>query len=173
MIRERIDFLWYSAVLLWFAQFSSNAVVTPVSLQWRHNERDGVSNHWRLDCLLSRLFSCGSKKTSKLRVTGSLAFVRGIHRSPDDSPHKGLSARWATELLWQPPEEYICEIVEMFCVWNVSYCILLEIKLLLRASNLENVPFDDAIMIALPRGWAIGCLLWIQSLIYACGIVLY
>ena len=42
-----------------------------------------------------------------------------------------LSARWATELLWQPPEEYICEIVEMLCVWNVSYCILLEIKLLL------------------------------------------
>ena len=26
------------------------------SLQWRHNERDVVSNHWRLDCLLSRLF---------------------------------------------------------------------------------------------------------------------
>ena len=42
-----------------------------------------------------------------------------------------LSARWATELLWQPPEEYICEIVEMLCVRNVSYCLLLEIKLLL------------------------------------------
>ena len=37
----------------------------------------------------------------------------------------------ATKLLWQPPEEYICEIVEMLCVWNVLYCILLEIKLLL------------------------------------------
>ena len=22
-----------------------------MSLQWRHNERDGISNHWRLDCL--------------------------------------------------------------------------------------------------------------------------
>ena len=42
-----------------------------------------------------------------------------------------LSARWSTELLWQPPEEYICEIVEMLCVWNVLYCILLEIKLIL------------------------------------------
>ena len=41
--------------------------------------------------------------------------------------------RWATELLWQPPEEYICGITEMLCVWNVSYCILLEIKLLLRS----------------------------------------
>ena len=34
-----------------------------VSLQRRHNERDGVSNHRRLDCLLK------SKKTSKLRIT--------------------------------------------------------------------------------------------------------
>ena len=38
--------------------------------QWRHNERDGVSNHRRLDRLLSRLFRCRSKNTSKLRVTG-------------------------------------------------------------------------------------------------------
>ena len=34
------------------------------SIQWRHNERDGVSNHRRLDCLLIRLFS----RTPKLRV---------------------------------------------------------------------------------------------------------
>ena len=26
------------------------------TLQWRHNERDGVSNHRHLDCLLNRLF---------------------------------------------------------------------------------------------------------------------
>ena len=41
-----------------------------VTLQWRHNGRDGVSNHPRLDCLLNRLFSRRSKKTSKLRVIG-------------------------------------------------------------------------------------------------------
>ena len=40
------------------------------TLQWSHNERDGVSNHRRLDCLLNRLFSRRSKTTSKLRVTG-------------------------------------------------------------------------------------------------------
>ena len=40
------------------------------SLLWCHNEREGVSNHWRLDCLLNRLFRCRSKKTSKLHVTG-------------------------------------------------------------------------------------------------------
>ena len=40
------------------------------SLQWRHNERDGVSNHRCLDCLLNRLFRRRSKKTSELRVIG-------------------------------------------------------------------------------------------------------
>ena len=40
------------------------------TLQWRHNERNGVSNHRRLDCLFNRLFRRRSKKTSKLRVTG-------------------------------------------------------------------------------------------------------
>ena len=39
------------------------------TLQWRHNERNGISNHRRLDCLLNRLFRRRSKKTSKLRVT--------------------------------------------------------------------------------------------------------
>ena len=41
----------------------------PITLQWCHNERDGVSNQRRLDGLLNRLFRRKSKKTSKLRVT--------------------------------------------------------------------------------------------------------
>ena len=44
-----------------------------ITLQWRHNGRDGVSNHQPHDCLLNRLFGCRSKKTSKLRVTGLCA----------------------------------------------------------------------------------------------------
>ena len=40
------------------------------SLQWRHNGRDGVSNHRRLLCLLNFWFRRISQKTSKLRVTG-------------------------------------------------------------------------------------------------------
>ena len=58
----------------------------PIPLEWRHNGRDGVSNHQHLDCLLNRLFRHRSKKTS-------LAFVRGIHRSPVISPHKGPGTR--------------------------------------------------------------------------------
>ena len=41
-----------------------------LSLQWRHNGPDGVSNHQPHDCLLKRLFRRRSKKTPKLRVTG-------------------------------------------------------------------------------------------------------
>ena len=41
------------------------------ALQWRHNGRDGISNHQYHDCLLNYLFR--SKKISKLRVTGLCA----------------------------------------------------------------------------------------------------
>ena len=41
-----------------------------LSLQWRHNERDSVSNHQPHHCLLNCLFRRRSKKTSKPRVTG-------------------------------------------------------------------------------------------------------
>ena len=40
---------------------------------WRHNGRNGVSNHQPHDCLHKRLFRRRSKKTSRLRVTGLCA----------------------------------------------------------------------------------------------------
>ena len=43
---------------------------TLTALHWRHNERDGVSNHQPHDCLLNCLFRLWSKKPSKSRVTG-------------------------------------------------------------------------------------------------------
>ena len=62
-----------------------------LSLQWRHNGCDSVSNHQPHECLLNRLFRRRSKKTSKFRVTGLCAGnspVRGIHRWPVNFPHK-------------------------------------------------------------------------------------
>ena len=44
-----------------------------ISLQWRHNGCDSVSNHQPHDILLNRLFSRRSKNTPKLRVTGLCA----------------------------------------------------------------------------------------------------
>ena len=63
----------------------SSVRIDAESLQWRHNERDSVSNHQPHDCLLNRLFRRRSKKTSKLRVTGLRV---GIHRWPVNPPHK-------------------------------------------------------------------------------------
>ena len=58
------------------------------TLQWRHNERDGVSNHLRFYCFLNRLFRRRSKKTPKLRVTG---LYEG--NSPVNSTNKGPVTR--------------------------------------------------------------------------------
>ena len=60
------------------------------SLQWRHNERDGVSNHQLIDYLLPRLFRRISKRTSKLCVT---CLCGGIHRWPINCPYKGRVKR--------------------------------------------------------------------------------
>ena len=53
-----------------------------ISLQWRNNGHDGVSNHQPHDCLLKRLFK------RKCQSSASLAFVRGIHEWPVNSTHK-------------------------------------------------------------------------------------
>ena len=49
---------------------SLSPLIPVAALPWRHNKRDGVSNHEPHDCLLKRLFGSRSKKTSKLRATG-------------------------------------------------------------------------------------------------------
>ena len=55
--------------------------VLSLSLQWHHNERDGVSDRRRLDCFLNRLFRRRSKKASKLRVSG-LCEGNSPHKRP-------------------------------------------------------------------------------------------
>ena len=61
-----------------------------VTLHWRHNDHDGVSNHQPHGCLLNRLFRLRSKKISKLRVTGLCV---GNSPGPVNSPHKGPVTR--------------------------------------------------------------------------------
>ena len=51
-------------------ELMSLILALPDPLQWRHNERDGVSIHHPHDCLLNRLFRRRSNITSKLRTTG-------------------------------------------------------------------------------------------------------
>ena len=61
-----------------------------LSLRWRHNERDGVSNHQSHD-VYSTVYSRWRSK--KYQSSASLAFVWGIHRGSVNSPHKGPVTR--------------------------------------------------------------------------------
>ena len=61
------------------------------TLQWRHNERDGVSNHQPHDFVYSTVYSDTDQRKHLSSV--SLAFVRVIHRWPVNSPHKGPVTR--------------------------------------------------------------------------------
>ena len=61
-----------SIVVLWllFSLFPTIYKHTCYTLQWRHNDCDGVSNHQPHECLLNRLFGHRWRKTPKLRGTG-------------------------------------------------------------------------------------------------------
>ena len=76
-----------SAVFEWVDITSSVActVFYQKPLHWHHNERDGVSNHQHIDCLFNRLFI----DQRKCQSPASLVHVRGIHRWPVNSLHKG------------------------------------------------------------------------------------
>ena len=73
----------FNETIQWLPCFHCDYV--PLRLRWRHNRRDGVSNHQPHHCLLNRLIRRRSKKTSKLRVTGLCA---GNSPGPMNSPHK-------------------------------------------------------------------------------------
>ena len=53
-----------------YIKLTRQLVPNQTILQWRHNERDGVSNPLRHECLLNPLFRRRSKKTTKLHVSG-------------------------------------------------------------------------------------------------------
>ena len=40
--------------------------ITHLPLQWRHNERDGISNHQPNDCLLNPLFKAQIEENTKV-----------------------------------------------------------------------------------------------------------
>ena len=56
------------------------------SLQWRHNGNDIASQIPRLTIVYSAVYSDADRR--KHQSSASLAFVRGIHRGPVNSPHK-------------------------------------------------------------------------------------
>ena len=100
------------------------------SLYWRHNERDGVSNHQPHDCLLNRLLRGRSKKTSKLRVAGLCegnSPVTGEFPAQWTSNAENVSIWWrrhvnVSELIiyvggFQPPWHYQCRSIRRKCIF--------------------------------------------------------
>ena len=61
----------------WYQHWIDGQYITATS-------RESYSSHRQSECLFSRLLSLTSNKTTK----SQLPFVRGIHRSPVDSPDK-------------------------------------------------------------------------------------
>ena len=68
--RATSHYLNNCGLFYWCIYVSPDQDNLTLTLQWRHNERDGVSNHQPHDCLLNHLFRRRSKNTSKLRLTG-------------------------------------------------------------------------------------------------------
>ena len=82
------------------------------SLQWRHNERDGVSNHQPHGCLLNCLVWRRSKNTPKLRVTGLCAGnspVTGEFPAQRASNTENVSIWWRAHVLLQSGA--LCDMV--------------------------------------------------------------
>ena len=82
-------------------------------LQWRHNGRDSVSNHQSHDCLLNRYSDADQWKHQS---SASLAFVRGIHRWPVNSPHK-----WPVTRKMFPFDDVIMHLASyghLFIIWS-------------------------------------------------------
>ena len=75
---------------------------SPSPLQWRHNERDDVSYHRRLGCLLNHLIRHRSKKTSKLRVTG---LCEGNSRVTGEFPSQRTSNAENVSIWWRHHEK--------------------------------------------------------------------
>ena len=64
---------------------------TFIPLQWRHNQRNGVSNHQRVSIVYPTV--CSGADPRQHQSSASLAFVRGINRWPLNSAHKGPVTR--------------------------------------------------------------------------------
>ena len=86
-----------------------------ISLQWRHNQLDGVSNHQPHDCLFNRLFKCKWKKTPKLHVTG---LCEGNSPVTDEFPTR------RTSNLKKFPFDYVIMVTSLLLNRKQSYGML-------------------------------------------------
>ena len=79
-----------------------------ITSQWCHNERDGVSNHRCLDCLLNYLFLRRSKEISKPHVTG---LCEGNPPVTDGFPSKRTSNAENVSIWWHHDQKSLSKLV--------------------------------------------------------------
>ena len=98
------------------------------ALRWSHHERDGVSNHRRLDSLLISLFRCRSKKISKLRVTGLCegnSPMTTEFRAQRASNAENVSIWWRHHEWWNPMLNQLnCDVVYQHAIRLLANFVL-------------------------------------------------
>ena len=93
-----------------------------VTLQWRHNGRDGVSNRQPHHCLLNCLFRHRSKKISQPRVTGLCA---GNSPVTGEFPAQRVSNAENVSIWWRHHDfktiyDLITDILWKYIIFNFS-----------------------------------------------------
>ena len=111
-------------VVLGVVWFPSDASFE-ISLQWRHNEHNGVSNHQPHDCLLKRLFRRRSKKTSKLRVTG---LCEGIPPVTGEFPAQRASNAEILSIWWRHHVSECIRIEYILFMMHTRCYVLLQLS---------------------------------------------
>ena len=84
----------------------------PISLQWRHNGRDGVS------VVCSTV--CSGADERKHQSSASLAFMRGIHQWPVGSHLKGPVTRKGFHLMTSPCRKASGDVPWVSILWLLT-----------------------------------------------------
>ena len=106
------------AAIIWYAPnmivpHKWTQVCAQYSLQWHHNECDGVSNHQPHDCLLNRLFKAQIKENIKAR-----------RHWPVNSPHKGPVTRPVTRKMFPFDDAIMVDRVLLSILWRYAWVSL-------------------------------------------------
>ena len=157
-------------------KIKTGAVHWHISLQWRHNGHDGVSNHQPRHCLLTTVYSDADQR--------KLAFVRGIHRWPGNSPHKWPVTRkmfsfddviivWRAGLLWSQQDfEWRWSVPLFKCLTVLEFSfILFDLCLLITFFNfiMNYVPIVTFWIFTCHKIWILSimfCFIWSYWIIY-------
>ena len=116
-----VDSVVHMLLLASWGEFLFGSLEETQTLQWRHNEHDGIANHQRLDCLLNRLFRHRSQKSSKLRVTGP---CEGNSPVTSELPTQRASNVENVPIWWHHEARYQqCTIHMVYQIfWKIKIC---------------------------------------------------